>query len=153
MTVLLLCSVPDPRRDPAWYASPDEIFIREAVRGLAAAGKTNGMTLMVADHPAIVPLVTAILPASQVRVIQRGVDFVLSRISVAILIGGASEELRQTRQVRDANVRLIPVASTGGAAARLYEEMSAEGSISMRDAFALRSNRPYSIIFERLLSS
>lgn len=54
--VFLSASVPDPRRDPAFYGTGDVVAIREAVRALAAVVLPRGL-LVFGGHPAITPLV------------------------------------------------------------------------------------------------
>ena len=153
MNVLLICSVPDPKLHQAWIATADVTAIREAVRGLAAAAKSIGRTLVVADHPAIVALTSAILPPAQLVIIDRKAIPVYRNASFAILIGGCDNELEQARCAMRAEVGVYPIASTGSAALALWDELARERVFDADESNRLRHDRVYGPLFERLLSS
>jgi len=152
MNVLLIVSVPDPKRNPAWHATADVIAIREAVRGLAVAARSTGASIVVADHPAIVPLMASILPARQLHIIMRKAEPVLANVDRAFLVGGCDEELSMAWRVHLASIRVIPIASTGAAAAKMHADMSHNGEFTANEAIDLIQNHVYAPLFERYLS-
>lgn len=153
MNILLIVSLPNPKLHQAWSATADVTAIREAVRGLAIAAKTTGRILVVADHPAIVALTSAILPPAQLVFIDRKAIPVYKNASLAILIGGCDGELEQARCAMRAEVGVYPIASTGGAALALWDELARERVFDEDEASRLRHDTVYTPLFERLLSS
>lgn len=153
MTVLLIVSIPDEKRNPDWFANADTTGIRAAVHGLAVAAKWTEVTIVVADNPAIISLLMAILPASQLRIVQRGAEPVFANIRRAFLIGGCDKELDMARRVHAAEIRVVPIASTGAAALAFLKEIAHNGDLTADDATDLVRNLAYAKLFERLLLS
>ncbi len=153
MNVLLIVSAPTSPIDSNQGELREAEVIHEAVRELAAGINASDGTLIVADHPNIVAITSRLLPPSRLRIIQRGAEPVLAGVSVAVLIGGGEEEIALAKRVRNARIRVIPVASTGLAPVNFLVEMETNDEIDAADAIVLLTDTDYPALFKRLLSS
>lgn len=152
MNVLLIVSAPESTKLSDNSATVQSERIQNAVRGLATIVSVSRWSLIVAEHPDIVRAIAVHLRPSLLHVTQRGAEPVLAKVSLAVLIGGGDEEIALARRVRNARIRVIPVASTGLAPTELLVEMESNDEISPSDAKALLTDTDYFLLFFRLLS-
>ena len=153
MNVLLVVSVLDLTNLVGESSSLRSEAVLDAVRGLATAVNDSDGILIAAENPNVIQAITPHLLPSRLRIIQRGAEPVLANVSVAVLIGGGTEEIALARRIRNARIRVIPVASTGLAPIDLLVEMETNDEISKPNAVELLSNTDYPALFKRLLSS
>lgn len=153
MNVLLVVSVLDLTNLVGESSSLRSEAVLDAVRGLATAVNDSDGILIAVENQNVIQAITPHLLPSRLRIIQRGAEPVLANVSVAVLIGGGTEEIALARRIRNARIRVIPVASTGLAPIDLLVEMETNDEISKPNAVELLSNTDYPALFKRLLSS
>jgi hypothetical protein len=187
-SVFLSASIPDPKRDPRYYATSDIVAIRDSVRALATVVLPHA-SLCWGGHPSITPLIRVVAEnvgvtgAERVRLFQseffgkelpsdnaaferyvltpdegtREKSLALMRermlsagpFDAAIFIGGmegVEEEYRMFRK-RYPRARILPIASTGGAARIIYDSIAKELDLPPE----LLVQYAYPSLFRRLL--
>jgi len=153
MNVLLIVSALDLTNLFGESSSLRSEGVLDAVRGLATAVNDSDGILIAVENQNVIQAITPHLLPSRLRIIQRGAEPVLANVSVAVLIGGGTEEIVLARRIRNARIRVIPVASTGLAPIDLLVEMETNDEISKPNVVELLSNTDYPALFKRLLSS
>ena len=153
-TILLVASVPDPRQHPDYYSRNVNMDVREAVVGLCRCLQDEDDPKLILwktnSSPAIGPLIERLRLEGFVPAI-RFCDDLVNDVDVAFFVGGTPDEVPLFGKLLEANVRTIPIPTTGIGASEMFEAVESQFTRELR--LDLKTNFLYWHLFQKCLRS
>lgn len=133
-SILIVCSLPDEKKDSRWYEPGNLIAVREAFADVMRFAQSNGIPVWIPNQLFCTELATSLCIKYQTY--KNAERTIAENICTIVFIGGADFELALFQRLRSMDRFLLPIPFSTGAARVMYEEVRAQFSEEQQAAIA-----------------